>query len=158
MTDVQFRNLNSEEQVSLVNQRLIEGSGRIADVATEIGVPASSLSNLLTKAGYAYSRKLKQYVIKADKERQVEEEPTKLLEYLIKNEDILRRVIEDYKGATLVLNPIVYKPNVEQVTKSFKLNIEVYNEFHQLLANKYPHYRIQDAIAQALLDFVENYK
>ena len=74
------------------------------------------------------------------------------------NGDIFENIVEDYKSQDLLINSRVYQSGELYVTKSYKINAAVYTEFQQMMIEKYPHYRIQDAIGQALLEFVAKYK
>ncbi|GAY78711.1 hypothetical protein NBRC111894_4265 [Sporolactobacillus inulinus] len=51
----------------------------------------------------------------------------------------------------------VYDPDVKLVTKSIKVNNEIYSRFITLCENEFPHLKLKDLISQALLDFTKSY-
>ena len=105
--------------------------------------------------GFEFSRKSKQY-----ERKRVEQEDGKIdiVDFLKEHEGILRNIVEHYKPQDLLISSKVYQAGELYVTKSYKINAAVYTEFQQMMIEKYPHYRIQDAIGQALVEFVTKYK
>lgn len=157
LNEVNFRNLKDTERVAYVNQCL-EANIKLKDIALKIGIPYSSMTTLLNKDGYTYSRKQKQYVpSKAEVIDSIKDDTT-LLDFLAENEEVLRRIIGYYSSSTLIINPIVFDGDANFVLKNFKINENLLKEFQDLMKNQYPQYRLQDALSQALLDFLEKYR
>lgn len=161
MNEIIFRGLTPKERAEWINKRLLESNCRLVDIATEIGIPSSSLSKLMISEGYEFSRKLKQYMVKEEPTLSRKgNQPVKemIFDYLSLNAEDLIEMIDFHKNKVLVISPAVYQvKSKDYVNKSFKINGEIYHKFQALLSEKYPHYRIQDAVAQALLDFTNRY-
>lgn len=157
MNEVEFRSLVADERVKYVNDCLMKNM-KLKEVAINLGIAYSSMTSLLNKDGYHYSRQQKQYVALESIDNKEEHHDYDVLSYIEENEATLRKIIEFYKTASLIISPKVYDNGAKFVTKNFKINTVILNEFQTLMSEKYPQYRLQDAISQAILDFIEKYK
>ncbi|WP_102694001.1 hypothetical protein [Rummeliibacillus pycnus] len=157
MNEVEFRSLVAEERVKYVNDYLMKNM-KLKEVAINLGIAYSSMTSLLNKDGYRYSRQQKQYVPLEGNDNKGEHKEEDVLLYIKENEATLRRIIEFYNSASLIISPKVYDNGAKFVTKNFKINTAILNEFQTLMSEKYPQYRLQDAISQAILDFIGRYK
>ena len=78
--------------------------------------------------------------------------------FLKTNLDILKKLTSSCEeGQFLVLDKQIYDPNARFVNKNIKVNQQVYEQFTKLCDSKFRHLKIQDLIAQALLDFIYKY-
>ncbi|MCM3317324.1 hypothetical protein M3603_11775 [Rummeliibacillus stabekisii] len=157
MNEIDFRGLVAEERVEYVNDCLKKNM-ILKEVALKIGIAYSSMTTLLNKDGYHYSRQHKQYIPVSFENKGGEHKDNDVITYIINNEAIIRRIIEFHKMASLIISPKVYDNSVNFVTKNFKINETILYDFQTLMSEKYPQYRLQDAISQAILDFIERYK
>lgn len=158
MNEMEFRSLVKDERVKYVNDCL-KTNNKLKEIALNIGIPYSSMTSLLNKEGYHYSRQQKQYIpVECYEDNEGECKDSDVLSYIIENEAIIRRIIEFHKSASLIISPNVYEKEAKFITKNFKINETILNEFQSLMSEKYPQYRLQDAISQAILDFIYRYK
>jgi hypothetical protein len=78
--------------------------------------------------------------------------------FLKKHLDVLKKLTSNYeKSSFLALDKQIYAPNARFVNKNIKVNQQVYEQFTKLCDSKFRHLKIQDLIAQALLDFIYKY-
>lgn len=59
------------------------------------------------------------------------------------------------ENTLLLLDEQIYSKKVNFVTKSIKMNLEIYEEFGRFCEEHYRHLKLQDLIAQSLLDFMK---
>jgi len=86
-----FENLTLEEQVIYVNERPKMTMGQIAE---EVGIPASSLSNIFCKKGY---RRDKGFYVKSQTKQPQKDDIQELLQY---KEQILAMVLKEQENQT----------------------------------------------------------
>ena len=80
-----------------------------------------------------------------------------VLQYLKDNFDQLKQMLNSEKRPPLVLDQRIYSKNAVFVNKSIKMNEEIYERFTEFCNENFPQFRLQDLIAQSLLDFIEKY-
>ncbi|GCL74586.1 hypothetical protein PN4B1_45410 [Paenibacillus naphthalenovorans] len=78
------------------------------------------------------------------------------LNFLRENLDKLKKLTENNK-LPLILDQRIYSKTSQFFVKSIKMNEDIYGMFTQYCDENYPHFRLQDLIAQSLLDFIEKY-
>ncbi|ALS23762.1 hypothetical protein IJ22_34010 [Paenibacillus naphthalenovorans] len=78
------------------------------------------------------------------------------LNFLRENLDKLKKLTENNK-LPLILDQRIYSKTSQFFVKSVKMNEDIYGMFTQYCDENYPHFRLQDLIAQSLLDFIEKY-
>ncbi|EST52221.1 hypothetical protein T458_26895 [Brevibacillus panacihumi W25] len=79
------------------------------------------------------------------------------LRFLCENIDVLKRLINSEHRPPLTLDKQIYSNDASFSNKSIKMNEEVYKKFTKHCNEQYPQFRLQDLIAQSLLDFIEKY-
>lgn len=160
MNEVKFRNFSATDKVGWLNLRLQETGKTVEEVAKEIGIPSSSISSLMKEAGHQYSRSAKQYLPKEQssnvKSKKVNEQ--EFIEYLLMNREALQNIIEDSTSKQLIFDDSIYRTDDTFMSKSVKVKTNTLNEFQQLLKDKFPQFRFQDMLTQALIDFIKKYK
>ena len=56
------------------------------------------------------------------------------------------------------LDKRIYDKNAKFVNKSIRMNSEIYEDFSHFCDEYFPHLKMQDLIAQALIDAMQRYK
>lgn len=159
MNQLEFMSKNEVERVKSINQMLREpGVEKIADVASMLGMSSSTLSKKMTERDYTYSRSLKQYVLRDEKQDGISKED--VMKYLQENHITLKALIEREQRsdkAVLVLSPEVVTKG-EYVVKNTRIPVAISDQFAQLCADKYAYLKLQDTLAQAIWEFVIKYR
>src|SRR5690606_3012072 len=130
------------------------------EVAKEIGIPSSSFSKEMTNGDYVYIKRENQYYkfVRDLKDLQSSVTDNDTMLYLNQNIETIKKVISLFQHHTpLILDEKIYSKQLSYTTKSLKMNDNVYSEFTDFFKSNYPTYRLQDLIAQALLDFIQKY-
>lgn len=156
MNKEQFLTLSPSKRVEEVNRLLKNHTLR--EIATMYNFAYSTFTTEMRGDGqYNYSKKSKQYVAVALNEDN-EEKELGLLDFFNENRHTLQRVIEMAKTKNLLLDERVYSKSATYENKSIKMNKQIYSEFAKFCDTNYPHLKVQDLVAQSLLDFMERYK
>ena len=157
MNEIKFRKLSSEEQVRWVNQRLQDTGNKVEEVAKEIGISSSSLSSLMKEGGCRFSRAMKQYVSIEEVQQNKKANQQDFLNYLLDNADVIQKIIEESSSKQLIFDASIYQTDDTFMSKTVKIKTNTYNEFQTLLKDKFPHFRYQDMLTQAIIDFIKKY-
>lgn len=81
-----------------------------------------------------------------------------MLQFLKENFDQLKQLLNSVQRPPLVLDQRIYSKNAVFANKSIKMNEEIYESFTKHCNENFPQFRLQDLIAQSLLDFMGKYK
>ncbi|MBM7578245.1 hypothetical protein [Jeotgalibacillus terrae] len=158
INEVQFRNLTTNERVNYFNEELKHSGKTVDEAAKELGLSSSTVSLLMRKDGYRYCRMTKQYIQQEEKNTSSRTTQEEFLKYLFENEEILRKVIGTTATKRMIVDESIYYQNDSFVSKTLKIKGNTFKEFQTLLKDKYPQYRMQDMLTQALIDFIHKYK
>ncbi|MDE0582031.1 hypothetical protein ON064_03095 [Planococcus sp. A6] len=158
MNEIKFRKLSSEEQVLWVNQRLQDTGNKVEEVAKEISISSSSLSSLMKEGGCRYSRAKKQYVSIEVSQQSKKANQEEFLNYLVENAGIIHKIIDESSSKQLVFDSSIYQTDDTFTSKTVKIKTNTLDEFQTLLKDKYPQFRFQDMLTQAIIDFTKKYK
>ncbi|WP_027093451.1 hypothetical protein [Cohnella thermotolerans] len=154
-----FFTMPHDKRAEEVN-KLLESS-TLKEVADKIGVNYSSFTKEMQSGDYVFIQRDNRYY-KFLRDPNSKPLPTtqtgyaKELHFLHENLDKLKQLIANDKSP-LVLDQRIYAKNSQFTVKSIKMNDDIYGMFTQYCDENYPHFRIQDLIAQSLLDFIEKY-
>lgn len=158
MNEVKFRNLSSTEQLQWVNHRLQETGNKVDDIAKEIGISSSSISSLMKKSGYSYSRVKKQYIPMEEKEHILKDDSQEFMEYLLANAGVIKKIVEESNSKQIIFDSSIFQTDSPFTSKTVKIKNSTLEEFQQLLKEKFPQFRTQDVLTQAIIDFIKKYK
>jgi hypothetical protein len=130
-----------------------------------IGVPSSTFSKYMREGDYLYHKADKKYypfVRSEDARRQSTFDKDRVepeLTYLMEHHDVLKKLIQyAEENELLLLDKRIYSKDTKYVNKSIRMNTVVYEDFSSFCEEYYPHLKMQDVIAQALLDAISRYK
>ncbi|MGX1447697.1 hypothetical protein ACUXOD_001445 [Bacillus sp. 153480037-1] len=157
MNREEFITLSPERRVAEVNHLLKKHTLR--EIAAILKFAYSTFTTEIRNNGeYQYNKKSKQYV-KANMVGHNKEVNSETITFIDENKVILKRLIEMYQSNNLLLlDEQVYSKKATFENKSIKMNKDIYKDFSEFADTHYPHLKVQDLIAQAILDFMERYK
>ncbi|PMC35739.1 hypothetical protein CJ195_18345 [Bacillus sp. UMB0899] len=153
----EFITLSPERRVEEVNHLLKKHTLR--EIAAILKYAYSTFTTEMRNNGeYQYNKKSKQYV-KAVMFGDNKEVNSETITFINENKVILQRLIEMYQSNNLLLlDEQVYSKKATFENKSIKMNKEIYKDFSEFCDAYCPHLKMQDLIAQSLLDFMARYK
>lgn len=157
MEKLQYKMLPIEEKLVWLNEELLEKE--LKQVASEIGMSASSLTKDICIAGYRFDRTARQYVVAQGRKEDATDE---VLVYIMQHFNAIQALIEDGRNKrNLCLeidNRLYAAPTEAYQTRSFKIHHEIYNEFVQLYEEQFRHLKMQHVVSLAIAEFVKKYK
>ncbi|MED3824420.1 hypothetical protein P4561_11930 [Priestia flexa] len=158
-----FFTMTPEERVKDINALLQKYD--LKQIAKMIGIPYSTFTKEMRVGDFFFHQSDKRYYpfIRSEEEVQKraksEHENELELEFIRNNLNELKGLLQMYHHNTLLLlDEQIYSKNATFVTKSIKMNLEIYEEFSQFCEEHYRHLKTQDLIAQSLLDFMKKYR
>ncbi|MFJ8103902.1 hypothetical protein [Lysinibacillus sp. NPDC096212] len=157
MEKLQYKMLPIEEKLVWLNGELREKE--LKQVASVIGMSASSLTKDICIAGYRFDRTARQYVVVQEKKEDATDE---MLAYIMQHFNAIQALIEEGRNRqNLCLeidNRLYAAPTEAYQTRSFKIHQEIYNEFVQLYEEQFRHLKMQHVVSLAIAEFVKSYK
>ena len=176
-----FNNLDIENQIEYINNRLSDNNSSITSVCSELGIGRSTIRDRFKKHGYEYNKELKQYVYNTLSEVAITVDATdvpqcntdtvnevititdtdiknNLLELANNYTDIMN-MLEDYRRNTSVIKQQIILDIEEAESKltTLRVNSKVLNDFNKFCDDN-KQYRKIDLISQALKNFMEQHK
>ena len=158
MNEIKFRNLPSNERITWLNQRLKDTGKKVEEISKEIGISSSSVSYLMKEDGCRYSRTVKQYLPIVEKIHDKKANQQEFLDYLLANAETIQKLIDESSSKQLIFDESIYQTDDSFMSKTMKVKTNTFNDFQKLLKEKFPHFRFQDILTQALIDFIKKYK
>lgn len=154
----EFITLPPEKRVEEVNDMLKRHT--LKEIANMLGFKYSTFTTEMRNNGeYRFLKKNKQYVRAVTLGDVVKNEDNEAIVFINENKQALKRLIEIYQSNNLlVLDEKVYSKKAMFENKSIKMNKDIYSDYSKFCDNHFPHLKMQDMIAQSLLDFMEKYK
>lgn len=158
-----FFSMEKNKRAAEVN-KLLAGSNQ-KEVSETIGISQSLLSKEMTKEDFIYVGRENKYfkfvrdpkVAVAIKNSNNSSESPEMV-FLRDNLEQLQSLLEERDGKTMLsLNKEIYDDDSELVNKNIRINSVVYGRFVEHCSEQFPYLKIQDLIAQSLLDFVSTY-
>ena len=134
----------------------------LREVAEMVGIPYSTFTKEMRVGDYFYHQSDKQYYpfVKSENERikgDQKDESTEL-SFIKEHFDTLKGLLQMYQSnRLLVLDDRIYSKEAKFDNKSIKMNTELYDGFRKFCEEYYPQFKMQDLVAQALLDFTKKY-
>lgn len=156
MSIVDYLNLEIEEQVKWLNKR--RATKRLKVIAQEMGVGAYVLEKPIKSAGYKYDSNRRRYVLQEQERDGIRQDALQFLEDNLEVlKDLILRTAQSKEECRFVIDPLLlanrtYKPI------SLRIQEDVYKRFSELFQRQYQHYKMQDIVSQALLEFCERYE
>lgn len=163
MNKQELLSMKEEERVKVINEMLLEkGVTKVEDVANKIGISASNLGKIMTQEGlYCCSRSFKQYVPRERNDFNVTLDKNEVVKYLQENYHAIKKLIDrelkTESDKVLVLSPKVVQSSSEYVVRNTKVGKSVNEQFTKLCEEKFSYLKMQDLLAQAMLEFTEKY-
>ncbi|WP_400244947.1 hypothetical protein AB3U99_01140 [Niallia sp. JL1B1071] len=166
MKQEEFQNMDLIERVEYVNGCLSkETEDPLRRVAEKLQLNYSSFCKEMRKGGYSFNQSRKQYekTFSIEEYKEIEKHMNKsedtgdVVQFIEEHIDELKALLKVHSGQ-LVLNPIVYDPNIETVTKTVQINSSVYSDFSNLCSKKFGHLRLRDVLSQCIYEFCERNK
>lgn len=147
-----------EERVDIINKML--QTMTLKEIGEKLDIPHSTFLKEMTAGDYVFIQRENRYY-KFVREDDSISRTTRLDDY---SEELsfLRENLNLFKDMTasesnLVLNKKIYSKDAVFSNRSIKMNEDVYADFSNHCHEKFPQFRLQDLVAQSLLDFIEKY-
>lgn len=158
-----FFSMEKNKRAEAVNKLLV-GRNQ-SEVAEIIGISPSSLSREMMKEDYTYIGRENKYFkfIRHHKDAiglRSQNNSTESLEmtFLRENLEKLKQLLADCEeNLVLSLDKEIYSHDAVFVNKNIRINQAVYERFISHCSDRFPHLKIQDLVAQSLLEFVNKY-
>lgn len=162
MNKENFFAMEKNKRVDAVN-KLLAGRNQ-SEVAEIIGLSQSVFSKEMTKGDYIYITRENKYFKFIRDGNETAARGTKTnsyieeLDFLSRNLSKLMKLVETSdENVLLSIDKEIYGSGSIFVNKNIRINQAVYEKFINACGELFPHLKIQDLIAQSLLDFLEKY-
>lgn len=159
MNKDQFLALDCKQRVEFVND-LLKNNHDLQQVADKIGINYSTFTKLMTQGDYIFVKRDGQYfrfIHDGDTISPIDNSAGDFTAYLNENMNVLKQIIEKHKANNdFTIDKKIFSSKLS--TKTFRMSEEIYQEFVRTCEAEFKHLRIQDIIAQLLLDFTDKYK
>lgn len=159
MNKEKFLALDCKQRVEFVND-LLKNNYDLQQVADKIGINYSTFTKVMQEDDFVYIKRLNQYYKFVRDENAISathNSADDLTAYLNENIDVLKQIIEKHKASNdFTIDKKIFASKLS--TKTFRMPEELYQQFVLTCEREFPHLKIQDIIAQLLLDFSEKYK
>lgn len=158
-----FFAMEKNKRAEAVNKLLI-GRNQ-SEVAEIIGVSQSVFSKEMMRDDFTYIARENRYFkfVRSQKDAvglQNQNNSSEGLEmtFLRDNLEKLKQLLNDCEeGLVLSLDKEIYSHDAVFVNKNIRINQAVYERFISHCSDRFPHLKIQDLVAQSLLEFVSKY-
>lgn len=161
MNNNNFSTINSKQRVIIVNDLLKKEGFDLQKVADHLGMKYSTFTKLMQEDDYVYIKRDNQYYKFVRDEGLLNAMPQsddEEIAYIKSNFAILKSLIERHKdNSDFVLDMRIFHSSSKIATKNFRVSDDLYKQFVKTCDEHFPHLKIQDIIAQLLLNFVEQY-
>lgn len=162
-----FMDLSMNEKLKTVNKMLAkEDKEHLKNVSQRLSIPYSAFTKIMRDNGnYQYNQTSKRYEKLMDLteyelyiglKKGHNDSPNNTLHFLEEHLDELKQLLIIHKNQ-LILDPKVYDLACKTSSKSFQVNMNIYDQFTDLCSTRFPHLRQRDLVSQCLLDFVQKY-
>jgi hypothetical protein len=141
------------------------GDEPLKRAAEAVEMSYSAFCKEMRRGGYTYSQSKRQYekTLSINEFKDIQSSipnndgNDEVMRFLTSHLDEIKDLLITHK-TTLILDPQVYDPTTESITKSFVVNKEIYDEFTELAATKFPHLRLRDIVSNCLLSFIRQFE
>lgn len=184
MNKEDFNNLNFEDKISYINNKLIEGQ-TVTKIRESIGIGEKTLQREIKSNGYKYDNKLKQYtanttsntesntkindIVVLDKNTNpiLKESQKKAINFLEENIEVFEILVEKFKANTTsntnsnteknqLIIDLIDDKHLKPQAKAFRVNMFVYKEWQEFCEKQ--RYSKQDLLSMAMKEYMEKYK
>jgi len=163
----EFQEMPLLKRAEFINHLILkEGADEPLKKAAEaVGMSYSAFCKEMRRGGYTYSQSKKQYekTLSIEEFKEIQsaipnnEGNDEAMRFLASHLDEIKNLLITHKSQ-LILDPQVYDPTSESITKSFVVNKDIYDKFTELAATKFPHLRLRDIVSNCLLCFIKQYE
>ena len=161
MNKDKFHTANSKNRVAIVNELLKRDGFDLQKVADALEMNYSTFTKLMQEDDYVYIKRENQYYKFVRDENQIPTISTQTdseMDYFKKNFSLLKSLIERYKhNDDFNIDKRIFRSTYKISSKNFRMPDDLYQNFVATCENEFPHLKIQDIIAQLLLDFTDKY-
>jgi len=161
MNKDKFHTANSKNRVATVNDLLKKEGFDLQKVADALEMNYSTFTKLMQEDDYVYIKRENQYYKFVRDENQIPTISTQTdseMDYFKKNFSLLKSLIERYKhNDDFNIDKRIFRSTSKISSKNFRMPDDLYQNFVATCENEFPHLKIQDIIAQLLLDFTDKY-
>ncbi|QEY21608.1 hypothetical protein D0S48_13555 [Psychrobacillus sp. AK 1817] len=166
MNKDRFFTMDVDKRAEEINKMLVNSD--LKGVAETLGIAYSSFTKEMQKQDFVFIARENQYFkFIRDKELLGTTKPSdkattgfqEELTFIKENLETLKSLVSTVnEKPTLVLDKEIYNSKAKYVNKNLKLNEAIYEKFSKLCENQFPHLKVQDLIAQALLSFTNEFQ
>ncbi|KGR79848.1 hypothetical protein [Ureibacillus manganicus] len=161
MNKDKFLTTNSKNRVAIVNELLKREGFDLQRVADALEINYSTFTKLMQEDDYVYIKRENQYYKFVRDEGQIStisNQSNSEMDYIKKNFPLLKSIIERYKhNDDFIIDKRIFRSTSKISSKNFRMPDDLYQNFVATCENEFPHLKIQDIIAQLLLDFTDKY-
>jgi hypothetical protein len=168
MNPEDFMSLSMKEKVKTANKMLeMEEEDHLKNVSRKVDIPYAAFTKIMRDNGnfqYNQTRKRYEKLMSMEEYEQytqlgtnVVNESNETLKFLENHLNELKKLLVVHKNQ-LILDPEVYNPSCKTASKSFQVNVNIFEQFTELCSTQFPHLRQRDLVSQSLLDFVRRYQ
>lgn len=156
-----FLLLDCRQRVEFVNDLLKNKGFDLQQVAEHIGINYSTFTKLMTEGDFVYIKWDGQYfrfIRDGDTISSIDNSADDFTVFLHENIDILKAIIEKYKSNDdFTVDKSIFKSSSKQSVKTFRIPDDLYQKFVDTCETEFPHLKLQNIIAQLLMDFTNKY-
>ena len=158
-----FFSMEKNKRAEAVNKLLIgRNQGEVAEI---IGLSQSVFSKEMMRDDFTYIARENKYFkfVRSQKDavglrNQNNSAESLEMAFLRDNLEKLKQLLNDCEeGLVLSLDKEIYSHDAVFVNKNIRINQAVYERFISHCSDRFPHLKIQDLVAQSLLEFVSKY-
>ncbi|MCC3359429.1 hypothetical protein [Bacillus sp. REN16] len=167
MDTQEFMDLSALEKVEVANKMLKEEEvDHLKNVASKLGFSESTFSKIMrNNSSYQYNKISKQYdrILPIEEYKKIlqsganEVKAEETLQFVAEHLEKLKQLLHSY-GDQLILEPEIYDPGSNTITRTFQVNEGIYKQFSDLYSSRFSHIRLREIYSKCLLDFVKTYQ
>ncbi|OMD62991.1 hypothetical protein BSK62_22040 [Paenibacillus odorifer] len=152
-----FFNIPHDVRVTEINNML--QTMKLKEVSEQLDIAYSTFLKEMTAGDYVYVQRENRYFkfIREDSIPQTlsHSDFTEELLFIRENLNYFKTML--VTESDLIISKKVHSKDAAFSNRSIKMNDEIYADFSNYCHEKFPQFRLQDLIAQSLLDFIEKY-
>jgi hypothetical protein len=157
-----FFTMSYEKRAEEVNKLL--QTSCLKEVAEELGMSYSTFTKEMQSGDYVFIQRDNRYYkfLRDPNAKPLIVNPSgdfiEELNFLRENLDLLKTLMDvESNKPPLAIDQRIFSKSSQLSVKSIKMNEDIYTMFTEFANEKYPYFRLQDLIAQSLLDFTKRY-
>lgn len=151
-----YLNLEVGEQVRWLNKQ--RAMKQLKVIAEEMGVAAYVLEKPIKSAGFKYDSNRRRYVLQEQERDGTRQDALQFLEENLEVlKDLILQTAQSKEECRFVIDPLLLANRTYRPI-SLRIQEDVYQRFSELFQRQFQHYKMQDIVSQALLEFCERYE